>query len=319
MSEDKSLTLRPDVSVANRGLTPRNMDEAWRMSTALSQSSLVPTAYRGKPEDVLVALQMGLEVGLAPMQALQSIAVINSRPSIYGDAGLALVQGHPAFESISETWEGSGESMLATCTLKRRGMPATVRRFSVADAKHSRLWGKKGPWSEYPKRMLQMRARWWAMRDAFADALSGIQGAEEVIDIPTVETITPEQADEITVLLQKTESNVDAFLKWVGAPDVESIPATKYAQVMALLQRKLHQQAQDPPQEPEENNPPTDDRKITQAQHKRLEARLKEAGVDREKVKSDFGLEHLTDMTRDQYSAIDSMLDRITTPTTTEE
>jgi hypothetical protein len=59
-----------------------------------------------------------------------------------------------------------------------------TRSFSVADAKKASLWGKAGPWSNYPKRMLQMRARSWALRDAFPDVLRGIGIKEEQHDIP---------------------------------------------------------------------------------------------------------------------------------------
>src|SRR3546814_17968193 len=55
------------------------------------------------------------------------------------------------------------------------------------DAKKAGRAGKQGPWSQYPQRMLQMRARAWAMRDGFADVLKGIGIAEEVRDFPVVE------------------------------------------------------------------------------------------------------------------------------------
>tara|TARA_R110002020_G_scaffold37892_1_gene114463 strand:- start:30 stop:494 length:465 start_codon:yes stop_codon:yes gene_type:complete len=51
-------------------------------------------------------------------------------------------------------------------------------------AKKAKLWGKPGPWTQYPARMLQVRARAMALRDQFADVLSGIHIGEEVRDIP---------------------------------------------------------------------------------------------------------------------------------------
>jgi hypothetical protein len=112
------------------------------------------------------------------MQALQSIAIINAKPCIYGDAALALCTAHPAFLDIEETAEGN----TATCVVKRRDRSAVVRTFSEADAKKAGLWGKSGPWQQYPARMLQMRARSWALRDAFPDALRGLGIREEVSD-----------------------------------------------------------------------------------------------------------------------------------------
>jgi hypothetical protein len=62
-----------------------------------------------------------------------------------------------------------------------------VGRFSVADAKRAGLWGKSGPWTQYPRRMLQLRARGFALRDAFPDVLKGLVTAEEAQDYPATE------------------------------------------------------------------------------------------------------------------------------------
>ena len=162
-------------------LAPKDLDEAMRFADMLAGSSIVPKDYIGKPGNCLVAIQWGMELGLQPMQAMQSIAVINGRPSLWGDAMLALVKAHPAFEWIKEECDGN----VATCTIKRRGEPEVVQSFSLEEAKRAGLTGKQGPWTQYPKRMLQMRARGFALRDAFPDALRGVVSAEEARDTPT--------------------------------------------------------------------------------------------------------------------------------------
>jgi hypothetical protein len=160
---------------------PSNLGEAIEMAKMLSRSGMVPKSYEGKPEAILVAVQMGNEIGLPPMAALQNIAVINGRPSIWGDAMLALVASHPDCCGVSETFDKA--SMTATCTVMRKGWAdPIVRTFSVVDAKTARLWGRQGPWSDYPLRMLQQRARGFALRDAFPDALRGLISVEEAQD-----------------------------------------------------------------------------------------------------------------------------------------
>lgn len=161
-------------------LVPKDLDEAMRFADMLASASIVPKDYIGKPGNVLVAIQWGMELGLQPMQAMQSIAVINGRPSLWGDAMLALVKAHPAFEWIKEDCDGN----IATCTVKRRGEPEVTQSFSLEEAKKAGLTGKQGPWTQYPKRMLQMRARGFALRDAFPDALRGVISAEEARDTP---------------------------------------------------------------------------------------------------------------------------------------
>ena len=177
---------QPPSHVAPRGyLMPRNFQELIEVAKLLSQSSLVPDAYRGKPADVVVAMQMGAEVGLSPMQALQNISIINGRPSLWGDAAMAVVRAHPACQDVLETFDA--ETQTATCTVIRRGSEPVSRTFSVADAEAAGLTNKKGPWQQYRQRMLQMRARGFALRDSFPDALRGLITREEAEDYPTAD------------------------------------------------------------------------------------------------------------------------------------
>ena len=175
-----------------RGFAPTTLTEAIQFSEMLASSSMVPKAYQGKPQDILVCVQWGYEMGLAPMQALQNIAVINGKPSVYGDAMMALVQASPVCEDVEEYFENEGTTNpIAVCVAKRRGRKPVVMKFSVEDAKRAGLWGKGGPWTAYPKRMLQMRARGFALRDAFPDVLKGMISAEEAQDYPEDEKSAP--------------------------------------------------------------------------------------------------------------------------------
>jgi hypothetical protein len=186
------------LTVTNRqGFAPATITEAIQFSEMLSASAMVPKAYQGKPQDIMVCVQWGYEIGLAPMQALQNIAVINGKPSVYGDAAMALVQASPVCEDVEEYFEGEGTpNPIAVCVAKRKGRKPVVAKFSVEDAKRAGLWGKQGPWSAYPKRMMQMRARGFALRDAFPDVLKGLITAEEAQDYP--DEAKPRQAKDIT-------------------------------------------------------------------------------------------------------------------------
>jgi len=149
-----------------------------------AKSSMMPRDYQGKPENVMIAVQLGSELGLAPMQSLQNIAVISGRPAVFGDAMPALCRQSPVCEDIEERFEGEGDKLTAVCVAKRVGKKPIVQTFSVEDAKKAELWGKAGPWKQYPRRMLQMRARGFALRDAFPDVLRGLISVEEAQDIP---------------------------------------------------------------------------------------------------------------------------------------
>lgn len=198
------------ISIDNHGVQLRSFDELGRFCKAVINSGLAPKSFNS-PEAVMVAIQHGMELGLAPMQALQSIAIVNGKPVVYGDTALAIATAHPAFLDIEEKVErnGTADGHVATCIVKRRDRSAVVRTFSEADAKKAGLWGKSGPWQQYPDRMLQMRARSWALRDAFPDALRGLGIREEVQDYQVKQARGREVAS--SVVLPEVPTTAEEF------------------------------------------------------------------------------------------------------------
>lgn len=181
----------------HKGFTPQTVSEAMEFSKMLADSSMVPKAFQGKPGDIMVCVQWGAELGLAPLQAMQNISVINGKPSVWGDALIAMVQASPVCENVEEYIEGEGTANpVAVCVAHRKGRTPVTAKFSVDDAKRAGLWGKQGPWTQYPKRMLQMRARGFALRDAFPDVLKGMITVEEARDYP--EEVKAKQVKDIT-------------------------------------------------------------------------------------------------------------------------
>lgn len=163
-------------------LSPQTFEQALTFSKYLAESEMVPKNFRNKPGDCLIAMQWGFEVNLKPLQALQSIAVINGKPGIFGDAGKAilLAAGCEIDEDDTEVLKRNGR---ARCKITRPGRKPVERTFSVEDAKTANLWNKDGPWKTYPFRQMAWRAFWFAARDAASDLLRGLAGIEELGDI----------------------------------------------------------------------------------------------------------------------------------------
>ena len=191
------------VPIGNRGIAPSNMDDLFRFAKAVAVSGLAPKGIE-TPEAIFVALEMGLEVGLPMMAALQNIAVINGRPAIWGDAQLAVVRSTGELVLFDEWYEEKGKRLprnpsaftddtAAVCRVQRSGYEPAETAFTVSDAKRANLWSKAGPWTQYPARMLKHRARSFALRDQFGDALRGLRTVEEVQDDPvsTARNVTP--------------------------------------------------------------------------------------------------------------------------------
>jgi hypothetical protein len=174
----------------------------------LSKSGVIPNAYKGKPEDIFVAMAMGYQLGFPVEQALQDIAVINGRPCLWGDGLMALVLVHKDCEDIEEEPIYSGQVVTGyICTVKRKGHKPHRKSFTINDATIAGLVSKGGVWKNYPERMLQLRARAYALRDKFADALRGIRQAEvEEDDARTFEGEVVSSTDTDTKQVDKLKS-----------------------------------------------------------------------------------------------------------------
>jgi hypothetical protein len=183
---------KPLINYGAQGVKLASLEDAFRFANAIVASGFAPRGME-KPEAVLVAIQLGAELGLTPMAALQNTAVINGRPAIYGDAALALVRASGLLESFSEeeVGEAGKDSFGIKVTATRRDGSKGSETFTVGDAKAAKLWGKSGPWTDYPRRMLKFRARGFVLRDVFGDVLKGLRTAEEVRDYPEERNITP--------------------------------------------------------------------------------------------------------------------------------
>lgn len=223
-------------------IIPSSMEEALEYAHAVIAAGLAPDSYnkggngadrdQPDPQKVMIGIMKSLEVGFPPITGLSVIAIINRRAVIWGDGAIALVQSKGLVEKIEEVWTGSETATRNdisqadfpdgySCTYRiwRRGQPNPYEgTFSVRDAKRSHLWAnpKRQPWCLYPKRMLLARARAFALRDGFADALAGLGIREEVEDLPPE---APQRTD-VSFL-----DDAPPAAQWaIAAPTEEPIP-----------------------------------------------------------------------------------------------
>lgn len=195
-------------------LKPRNFEEAFRFSNLIAESDLIPKDFQKKPANVLVAVQLGMELGVSPMQALQNIYVINGRPAIFGDLLPAIVLGSGLLEGIDE----KGDDKQASCTVKRKGFASITRTFSMAEAEKAGLTNRNPTYKAYPKRMLAMRARAYAFRDMFADVLKGVAIKEDIEDVEERD-VTP--AQQPIAMPKAAEQTVDQVVEVQQAMEPE--------------------------------------------------------------------------------------------------
>lgn len=180
--EQQAIAVRASVAMTANGVSLANLDDLYRFAQYVAASPFAPKDFKD-PVSIVVAVQYGFELGLSPMAALQNIAVINGRPSVYGDVMLALVRASGLLENIRETVTGEGDKMVATCVVKRFGEDEHEEVFSMQDAILAKLPERNPTYKTYPKRMLKFRARGFALRDKFGDVLKGLISREEAMDM----------------------------------------------------------------------------------------------------------------------------------------
>jgi hypothetical protein len=231
LSGHRSLVRQPNAHRGPKPLLPRSLKEALQLASLLSKSRLIPKGFEN-PEACLVGILYGMEVGLSPIAALQRMAIIDGRPTIWGDAALALVEASGLLVRIEERIEINGsqsdqrseeqhqsinrqDTKTAICSVQRSGRSEPITRtFSIDDAKRAGLWQKPGPWTDYPDRMLMMRARAFALRDAFPDVLMGLYLKEEFEGVEAeTRYAQPELGSDFVSINSRTRSESESGFK----------------------------------------------------------------------------------------------------------
>lgn len=178
------------IEFNDHGIQLRTFEDAYRFATAVAKSKLAPKGLE-TAEQILIALQAGLELGFSPMRALSAVAVVNGRPSLMGEAALAKIRQSGVCKlGPTITTRGEGDKLTGVVRFQRDGMSEPLEvTFSVADAKRAGLWGKSGPWTQYPTTMLEWRAVARTAKLYFSDILLGLVIAEEAQDYPQQERV----------------------------------------------------------------------------------------------------------------------------------
>jgi hypothetical protein len=206
-----------NIEVA-RPLSPAEVN--WKTAQKIANTPFVPTAFRGKPEAVFAAILYGDELGLGPMQSLNSIHVIEGKPSMSPELMRALVAraGHRLDVKLA-----SNEKVVLWGKRADNDSEATVE-WSMKDAQQAGLAGR-GAWKTYPRAMLLARATSEICRQIFSDCIMGL-------------SYTPEEASSI------------AGVEWTDAPVLTAAPPTTAPSAVPQQVVVEADWVEDPPYEP---------------------------------------------------------------------
>ncbi len=188
-----------------KGIELANLAQAKAFAMEIAESGIAPAGMK-TPGAILLAMQTGMELGLSAMQALQSVVVVNGRATLMGTAAIALIETSGQLEPGTELEYGCARSTTdqelelygshyGFCRSQRKGRKPRETIFSRLDAEDAGLWGKAGPWKQYPGRMLMWRAIGFHFRDHWADIGHGLMIDVEARDIPRERDVTPQKLE----------------------------------------------------------------------------------------------------------------------------
>ena len=167
-------------------LTPvpqADLEMTWKLSQRIANTPFVPKGLQGKPESVLACVLYGAELGLGPMQSLNSIHVIEGRTAMSPELMRAMVARHGHRIDVIEN---SNTACEVKGIRSDTGSTATVR-WTMEDARMAGLVGKNN-WKTYPRAMLLARATSELCRIVFPDIIAGLSYTpEEIASIENVE------------------------------------------------------------------------------------------------------------------------------------
>jgi len=177
----------------NRGIaspysSERAFEAGWRMAKSLSASDMVPEAYRKKPENCLIALELASRIGISVLPAMQNLHIIQGRPSWSAPFLIATVNASGQFTKLRYEWGGKPGTDSWACRAVARERAnnelceGTWVTWEMAK-KEGWTTKNKSKWLTMPQQMFMYRAAAFWCRVYCPEISMGFQTDDEVLDV----------------------------------------------------------------------------------------------------------------------------------------
>lgn len=176
---------KPTAISANVWADKDAFNQMLRVSQMLSQSSIVPQNYQGKPQDCFIAVELASRMNTSPVFIMQNLYVVKGKPSWAGQACMAMINACGKFGNVKHVYVGKentderGCYVTATRIFDGETVKGTTVTMAMAKAEG---WTSNSKWRNMPEQMLGYRAASFFARMYCPEALMGLQTYEEVID-----------------------------------------------------------------------------------------------------------------------------------------
>lgn len=196
MSEQQD-TIKPESSAAvtvykektNSSLTfgtSNGFDLAQRQALALSKSDLIPAVFKGKVENILIALEIATRIGASPFAVMQNLYVVQGKPSWYSQFIISAINSSGRLRGMLRfrvTGDGDEKTCVAYGIDADTGETLESPPVSIKTAKAEGWFERNGSkWKTMPDLMLRYRAAAFFGRLYVPDILMGMHSVEEITD-----------------------------------------------------------------------------------------------------------------------------------------
>lgn len=181
-----------------------NFKELYKIAQNLCNSDMIPSSYHGKPQNVIVALEIANRMNVSPFMVMQNLYMVKGKPSWSGQACISLLKASKDFSYINPIYVGKQGTDSYGCYFKaisaKTGDELIGTTITIAMAK-AEGWMSNSKWKNMPEQMLAYRAASFFARIYLPNALMGLSTEGEVEDAYA----RPETTKSIDVFADKGE------------------------------------------------------------------------------------------------------------------
>lgn len=181
------------------------MEKAYRFSQIMAKSDIIPAHYRGKPENVFVAIQTAYRMNLDPMLVMQNTFVVSGKLGMNSAFAIALANSSGLFEGgIRYKVIGEGKDLRVTAYAILKATKEEISYEIGMSEAIAENWTKNPKYRTLPELMLRYRAATLLIRTHVPEVINGMHMVEEIEDISASKQMVSQQETAI--------SKLDSFL-----------------------------------------------------------------------------------------------------------
>ena len=199
---------QPELAPVTVWTDKKQFDQLFRVANMLSQTSIIPATYQGKPYDCFVALEMATRMGVSPLVVMQNMYVVKGKPAWAGQACTMFINSCGKFAGVKHVYTGEkgtdSRGCYVTATRISDGVQVNGVEVTIAMAK-AEGWTSNTKWRNMPELMLAYRASAFFARVHCPEALMGVQLVDEIYDTET--SRNAKKTSTLTAALKEENTN----------------------------------------------------------------------------------------------------------------